>query len=570
VVLTGAGRVDRGFEKQARTELAALPIPVEVEYVSGLSMPATLQMVRELDSRTLVFTPGYFQDGEGRNFLPRESAGLIARASGAPVYGPYNTFIGTGVVGGTMPTYTDMGRLTGLLLNELLAGRSRNEVAQPESVPIRIQLDWRELQRWGVDVSRVPDGSVFHFREPTLWEQHRNTILLAIAIIVLQAGLIAALLLERRQRKRVASALAASEERMSLAARAARLSMWAWDVARERVWLTGRPDAPSGPLASLSLDVDEVVKRVHPVDRDAFIRSVREAADKQQELDIEYRVVEPDGEVRWMAARGRAEAPGERRLAGVTMDITARKEAELQAQRDRSALTHMSRVSMMGQLSASIAHQLNQPLAAILGNAEAAQKMLTHDRPDLVELDAICNDIITQNHRAAEVIRRLSALYKRGETKRTPLDLNELVRETLELVRTEMMTRHVVATCTLADALPMVDGERIQLQQVLINLILNAADAMKGVPPEARRLLVETARDDDHVVLRVTDNGSGIAAGDLKSVFDAFWSTKEEGMGIGLAICHAIIAAHDGTLIAGNNPSGGATFVARWPMRARA
>ena len=128
----------------------------------------------------------------------------------------------------------------------------------------------------------------------------------------------------------------------------------------------------------------------------------------------------------------------------MALDITERKAAELQAEKDRAALTHLTRVSMMGQLSASIAHQLNQPLAAILGNAEAARKMLARERLDLVELKEICDDIVTEDNRAAEVIRRLGALYKRGEMKFAPLDLNELVRETLELVRTELMTRHVM------------------------------------------------------------------------------------------------------------------------------
>ena len=165
-----------------------------------------------------------------------------------------------------------------------------------------------------------------------------------------------------------------------------------------------------------------------------------------EELNVEYRVVQPN-QVRWFAARGRARAGQSARLRGVAIDITQRKVAELEAEQDRTALRHMTRVSLLGQLSASIAHQLNQPLASILSNAEAAQKMLRRDDVDLEELRAICDDIVTEDNRAAQVIRRLGALYKRGEREVRPVDVNELVRETLGLLHTDLVTRQVtVAT----------------------------------------------------------------------------------------------------------------------------
>ena len=185
-----------------------------------------------------------------------------------------------------------------------------------------------------------------------------------------------------------------------------------------------------------------------------------------EELDVEYRFTEEDGAVRWIAARGRVEKGNGEHVLGVAVDITERKLAELRAVEDRAALRHMTRVSMLGQLSASIAHQLNQPLAAILGNAEAARKMLSRDGVDLAELREICDDIVTEDNRAAEVIRRLGALYKRGDMKMEPLDLNELIRETLDLLRAELLTRHVVPRTDLTPGLSMVDGGRVQLQQV--------------------------------------------------------------------------------------------------------
>lgn len=568
VVVTGTSEWDRAWESRLRAGLPRLGIDARIEYLAGLSTDALATRLSGLGPGDVVYTPGYFTDGAGIHATPRDTATRIAAISAAPVYCPYSTYLGTGMVGGVMPTFVDMGRQAATAVTALLGGAAPADLDLPREMPAVAQLDWRQARRWNIDPGLIPRDAILHFREPSFWEANRAKILAVGAIIALQAALIAALLLERRRRQRTASALAESEARMSLAATAARLSMWIWDVTRNRFWATTRLPHDDGRSTETPMHFDQVLRAAHPADRDALERAARRAVSQDEELDIEYRMLLPDGEVRWIAARGRAEktADGER-LVGVALDVTPRKAAEQQAEKDRAALTHMTRVSMMGQLSASIAHQLNQPLAAILGNAEVARKLLQRGDPDLVELAEICDDIITEDHRAAEVIRRLGALYKRGELVVAPLDLNELVLETLDLVRTELNTRQVAVATGLAPSLPLVEGGRIELQQVLLNLILNAADAMREVPMHERRLLVRTEFDGAGVRLCVVDRGTGIAAGDLKHVFDAFWSTKASGIGVGLAICRSIVAAHKGGLAASNNPGGGATFCVTLPLR---
>jgi C4-dicarboxylate-specific signal transduction histidine kinase len=222
---------------------------------------------------------------------------------------------------------------------------------------------------------------------------------------------------------------------MTLAAHAAKLSVWMWDVARDKARPATRARQPASepPVA-----FDDVLEHVHPADRADLERAVQKARRTGEEIDVEYRVLGAEGDLRWIAARGRAEKGDHDRLLGVAIDVTERKRAELRAVEDRNALRHMTRVSMLGQLSASIAHQLNQPLAAILGNAEAARKMLGRENVDLDELRAICSDIVDDDNRAAEVIRRLSALYKRGDMKMEQIDLNALIVETLDLLRAEL------------------------------------------------------------------------------------------------------------------------------------
>ncbi|MDM0034497.1 ATP-binding protein [Variovorax sp. J22P271] len=559
LVITGTSPRDRIWEAQARAELDELALqPAAVEYLAGLTTEALKARLKGLGAGDLVFSPGYYRDGTGRDYSPRDAiAGIATASTGAPVYGPFSAFIGTGIVGGRMPANRDMGRLAADAINALLDGVAPRAVALPAVLPAMLQVDWRQMRRWGLAEADIPPDTAVFFKEPTFWDLYRTQALLAMALFLIQAVLIAALFIERRRRRHTALALERSEDRMSLAARASRLSTWIWDVDR-------KSPRDAGTTAS---SLDDVLDSVHPADREDLQQAARQAVERDLELDAEYRVVEPGGEVRWIAARGRAEKGGSQRITGVALDITARKEAELQAQKDRSALTHMTRVSMLGQLSASIAHQLNQPLAAILGNAEAARKMLGKRPLDLDELQAICDDIITEDRRAAEVIRRLGALFKRGEMTLAPLDLNELVSETLELVRTELTTRHVEAVTELAPGLAPVDGGRVQLQQVLLNLILNAADAMGDIAPERRRLVVRTEMRGTDVRLCVTDQGSGIAAVDMPYLFDPFWSTKPGGTGMGLAICRSIVEGHRGTLDVANTPDSGAAFCATWPAR---
>ena len=464
-----------------------------------------------------------------------------------------------------MPTFRALGRQAAGIVTQLLGGAAPSSLRLPELASTELHIDWRQARRWGIAEREVPAGAIWHFREPTFWQAHRTAAIVAIVTFLVQAGLIAALLVERRLRRQTAAALEESKERMTLAARAAELSMWVWDATGDRLWtpdLARRP-APSG--------LRQALEAVHPADREAVEHAVRRAVADGADLDVEYRRLGPDGEVRWVVTRGRAEDGDGQRLLGVTLDITPRKLAELQAERDRTALRHMTRVSMLGQLSASIAHQMNQPLAAILGNAEAVQKILGREPIDLAELRAICDDIVSEDLRAVEVIRHLRTLFRRrSELQLEPIDLNRLVHETLDLVRSDFLARQVRVVTELDPSLPTVDGDRVQMQQVLLNLILNAADAVSGNGERDRTVSVRTETADSGARILVADNGPGIPPDSLKKVFEPFWSTKPAGIGMGLAICKSIVATHNGSLTASNGPGAGATFCVTLPLRPEA
>jgi signal transduction histidine kinase len=240
--------------------------------------------------------------------------------------------------------------------------------------------------------------------------------------------------------------------------------------------------------------------------------------------------------------------------------LEERSRVEREAHEQRLQLTHLSRVAMLGEMSGGLAHELNQPLTAILANAQAAQHFIARDAIDPEELSQILADIIAADQRAGEVIRRLRALFKRGETQLERLDPNELVREALSLARGDLTTRGIEPVTKLARGLPAIHGDRVQLQQVMLNLVLNAAEAMAGGTQEPRRLTVRSSMDAGHVHLSFSDAGPGFAAELAETLFEPFYTTKPQGLGLGLSISRSIIRAHGGRLWGTLNPERGARF----------
>jgi C4-dicarboxylate-specific signal transduction histidine kinase len=235
--------------------------------------------------------------------------------------------------------------------------------------------------------------------------------------------------------------------------------------------------------------------------------------------------------------------------------------AELEIAQQRNQLAHLSRVNTLGELSGSLAHEISQPLTAILGNAHAAQLLLGQSDPDLNQLRDILGDIVADDERAGEVIRRLRLLLKRGEVQFQSLNASDLVEEVLKLLRSELVDRGITAHPKLARSLPVIQADKVQLQQVLINLVTNACDAMADIPPEARALTIRTGLDGNgFVLIAVCDAGPGIAKEKLEQVFEPFFTTKANGIGLGLSVCRTIANAHGGKLWAEHNSGRGATF----------
>jgi PAS domain S-box-containing protein len=355
-----------------------------------------------------------------------------------------------------------------------------------------------------------------------------------------------------------------SEKRLSMAADAAKLGIWVRELTKNEIWATENWRQLFGFTKTEPLTLDLFLQRLHPDDRDGVHQALTQLNNNNPHYEKEYRILPLAGQIRWIASRGRAEFDGAGKpvlVRGVSVDITHRKQAELEAQSRREELAHLSRVTMLGELSGSLAHELNQPLTAILSNAQAAQRFLSRDDADLNEVREILADIVSEDKRAGEVISRLRVLLKKGEAQHQSLDLNEVVQEALKLVRNDLFNHAVSAHLELARDLPAVKADRVQLQQVLLNTVTNACHAMANNSPKDRVILIRTvATSDEGVRVEIEDRGCGIPAENLERVFQSFFTTRIEGMGMGLAICHNIIKAHAGKMWAKNNPERGATF----------
>jgi PAS domain S-box-containing protein len=365
-----------------------------------------------------------------------------------------------------------------------------------------------------------------------------------------------------------------SEERMAFAAVSANVCLWNIDYKSDRFWVTNHGRELLGLRPHDVISRHAVMSMIHPDDRLAAVTTMQSAASARSPATCEFRVIRPgDGQIRWVRCRARAHgnhrgAPAE--ISGTFADITEQKAAELELIQQRQEIAHRLRVSMLGELSGGIAHELVQPLSAILSNAEAARILLTRETPDLNEVVEALDDIISENNRASDVINRLRALLKKSEAKFEPSDINEIVNSTLRLLHNELITRGVKINIHLAAGLPPVIGDSIQLQQVLLNLILNAIDAMHDIAPARRTIEIRTrATDAEQVQVQISDCGTGLAPACRRRVFQPFFTTKERGLGLGLSLCSAIVKLHGGAMSLDNNAGDGATATFTLPLPTR-
>jgi PAS domain S-box-containing protein len=360
------------------------------------------------------------------------------------------------------------------------------------------------------------------------------------------------------------SSLQRSEAYLAEAQKLSLTGSIAWDITNDDHFWSDETYQIMGFDRSVKPSMDLIMQRVHPDDRAHLQHEVDRATKGAQHYDYESRLLMPDGQIKYLHVRAHrvTYASGKEEIVGALVDITESRTSQAALDAAQTALAHASRMATLGVICASIAHEVNQPLAAIVANGHAGLRFLCRETPDLNYVRGTIEWIIKDGNRAAEVIRRIRGLLKNEGTEKIPVDVNDLIGETAALLQRELSAQHVTLRLDLASAMPPVVGDRVQLQQVIINLIVNGVDAMQAVADRPHILLIRSHENDaNQIVIDVKDNGVGVPSETADRLFDAFFSTKPNGLGIGLSICRSIIRDHGGELWTTNNTEQpGATF----------
>lgn len=560
LIVTGAAEFDRKRHEEAVTQLRPFQSRYEFESSQGEDLDKLLERVSKLSDDTLVFYLTYFSTPDGRVMTPLDVAGRVAEASRVPVVCVYDTYIGSGVLGGPVMPFEEEGYAIGEIARKVAeTGKAQDIGILPPGEP-RLIFDSRVMKQHRWPASAMPPDAELRFESPGLWEAHRDAVLLGSGAMVLQSALIIGLFAARARQRVAEKERLHSESRFTGVFEGSPVSISIIRQSDSRIL-----DVNPAWERTTHVSRDEAIGRTHlemgfEFESSSSERFLEYLASGKPLRDYEQRLRMPDGTSRLLSVSTELlNLHGEPCYVSMAQDITDRQEAE----EARQQLAHALRLGMLGELTASIAHEVNQPLGAILSNADAATKLMEADHPPLDEIRAILSDIRRDDLRAGEVIRQVRSMVAGTETRQLPLDPGELAGGVAALVRHDC-TRHGIAlSCEIAGNLPQVLGEKVQLEQVLLNLLLNAMDALKDQTQVNAGRMIHIAVDvttDALVDISVRDSGPGIPPDVLPKVFENFFTTKTGGMGLGLALSHSIAEAHRGQLRAENCEDGGARF----------
>jgi PAS domain S-box-containing protein len=570
VIVSGSSDVDRRWLVAVRKEIEPYEKRFNTEYWIGVPYTSLLDRASHVPLDTIIVFVTDYDNSTGEPLFPAQIVEALAQAASAPVYGPSDTYLGRGVVGGYMDSFDLMGASAADLALEVLAGRNPTTIDSQPSPNRKFQVDARQLQRWKLSEANLPADTIVSFKQPTLWEEHRNLVLATFFVILLQAIMITALLIQMFARRRAETSLKESEERwrsvfemstVGVALADHNFRFQATNAAFQTMF--GRTEAELRGLSPLDLSTGE--------DRESLkllYQRVRE--DKQQSYDTVQQYRHKDGAPIWVHAyltrmQGNESKPP--LFLATTIDITDRKRAEAASRDALSELARVARLTTMGEMTASIAHEINQPLGAIVASGSAGLRWLANATPDLEEARASFRRIVNDGNRASQVISGIRGMLKKGGDTKEWFDINELVREVLVFAHGEIESERIVVRTELRENLSRVLVDRVQLQQVVLNLVKNGIDAMATLNGRARILKLRSEQNGlAGVTLTVEDAGTGIDKSIVGHIFDAFFTTKTHGMGMGLSICRSIVVAHGGQLLVSSGDPYGSVFRLNLPI----
>jgi PAS domain S-box-containing protein len=569
VVISGSSEIDRRWLAVLRKEIEPYENRFNTEYWIGVPYKSLLERASHLARETIIIFVTDFDDTTGEPLSPAQVVEALAPVASAPIYGPSDTYLGRGVVGGYMDSFELMGASAADLALEILAGRNPNSIDPQLSANRKFLIDARQLARWQLSETNLPKDTVVSFKQPTLWEEHRNLVLAAAFVILLQGIMITALLAQMFARRRAETSLKESEERWRSVFEMSTVGVVLADhnfrfLATNAAFQTmlGRTDDELHGLTPLEISTTEDHEPLR-----LLYDQVRKGSRQSYEAVHQYK--HKDGAPIWVHAYVSRMQGNETKpplFLATTIDITDRKRAEAASRDALSELARVARLTAMGEMTASIAHEINQPLGSIVNDGSAGLRWLANATPDLEQARTCLKRIVNDGHRASQVISGIRSMLKKTSETKEALDINELAREVLMFAHGEIENQRIVVQTELKEDLSEVLVDRIQLQQVVLNLVMNGIDAMAALHDRARVLKLRSEQNEPtSVTLSVEDMGTGIDKNIIGRIFEAFFTTKEQGMGMGLSICRSIVVAHGGQLSVSAGDSCGSVFQIQLP-----
>jgi len=558
-VILGSSALEEFWLKECRHEFAAFSNRVRFTYLNHLRFEALRNRVASLPANSVVLFCLLIVDAGGTPLNSNEALTAIVKDANAPVFSFHESFFGTGTVGGRLLSERDAGLQAAKAALRILGGESAASVRvppNPHSAPV---YDARALQRWGINERRLPYGSTVHFGHPSLWALYHWHIVGVAGLVILQGFLISRLLWQNRRRNHAERMLVESEQMLRMITNSLPVLIAYIDSDQRYRFNNDAYMAWFGvsPEQAWGCTIREVVGERFYQSIRPFVERALSGEHVHYALDIDI-----DGRPRSVESiyvPDQEESGTVRGIYVLVMDVTERNTALKESKRLQDELLHTGRISTMAELAGAIAHEINQPLSAIMSNAQAARRYLNAPVSNIEEVKEIIDDIIKDDDRAGNVINRLRALLKTAETGFEQVDLNSIIREVVMLMHSDAVMRDVKVSLDLDPRLPVIWGDRIQLQQVVLNLVLNAFDAANERPRWERRVAIRTCVTESNVLVAVKDSGKGIPVKDIDKIFKPFFTSKPEGLGMGLYISCSIITRHQGR-IWGENNEGGATF----------
>jgi PAS domain S-box-containing protein len=565
VVIGGAGFIEQSWLEPARKTFQRYVDRFQFTYMIGLSIDEIQNRLKKFPTNTVVLSFPITEDSSGESMIYRDALTQISKTSSVPVYSFYPGAFGKGIVGGYIKNFSVQAKTTAEMGIRVLKGIPIQEIPAIQINDLDYMFDWRQLKRWSIPENRLPPGSIVKFKELTTWDRYRGQIIGALIVILFQTLIIFYLLYQRRIRLRAQEQVLQAE----LKYRTVADHTFDWEYWQnsdgslqyvspscERICGYTAQDFMKNPslLQDIIVNEDEKAWAEHRCDHQKEGRS--EA--------ILFRIQRPDGEIRWIehACQPVFDSHGNNKgVRASNRDVTKREFYKSESRQLQSELAHMDRIVTISALTSALAHEINQPLAAMRSYAQAALRFLDKNQPEYDSVRKALQGIVADNKRAAAVVNRLRDLVKKGTVHREVFDINSIINDVIGLMNSEIVLRNASLTLGLHPAVPVVRGDSIQIQQVLINLLTNALDAMDNQPRQNHTITISTRPQNSiSAIITISDSGGGIPADKIEAIFAPFHTTKPKGVGLGLAICKSIIEAHGGRIWAANNPEGGAIF----------